>query len=414
MWMLLGLLGVVLASSMADAFLPADEAAIDEDPGQAPDTNDTGEDQGQVSGDMLDMFAEDGAFVDASLPGTGSVGASDGIPPSSAEDGSREAGDDARDDAGDDARDGAGDDAGDYGSGGDGSDALNALARDPSLLDEDAEPLNWLDGEYLSTDVPMPPPEGSEISLGDDGEQAAGGEGDDTITGGEGGDWIDGLGGEDSLIGGDGDDTILGGEGRDTLIGGSGNDSLSGGGGGGLIDGGSGNDSITGGADDDALFGGSGDDTLTGGWGDDLLVAGEGEDLLIGGAGDDTLFGYTPDDDGNDIDGADFLNGGDGDDYLVLGSGDIASGGVGADTFVLGNWVDPDAPAQITDFDANEDTLVVAYDAQGNPPEVTSSYDAEAGGLQVFVDGSLVAILPGVETLLPDAVSLMAVQGSSA
>lgn len=74
---------------------------------------------------------------------------------------------------------------------------------------------------------------------------------------------------------------------------------------------------LSGGAGGDTLIGGAGNDTLDGGDGDDLLIGGNGDDLLIGGRGHDTL------------------DGGAGNDTLVFGPGDLATGGAGADRFVV-------------------------------------------------------------------------------
>lgn len=86
----------------------------------------------------------------------------------------------------------------------------------------------------------------------------------------------------------------------------------------------------------ETLVGAAGNDTLRGGQGDDLLLGGAGNDLLEGGAGDDTLVGGL---------GHDTLRGGDGNDTLVVDAQDIATGGRGADHFVvtdslLTRWVE--------------------------------------------------------------------------
>lgn len=84
------------------------------------------------------------------------------------------------------------------------------------------------------------------------------------------------------------------------------------------------------------LDGGAGRDLLIGGAGDDRLLGGAGADVLIGGAGDDYLDGGTAAPGEVDV-----LDGGAGDDTLVLGPRAIASGGEGADTFLL---VRPEGP----------------------------------------------------------------------
>lgn len=98
---------------------------------------------------------------------------------------------------------------------------------------------------------------------------------------------------------------------------------------------------LSGGAAGDTLIGGAGNDTLDGGDGDDLLIGGDGDDLLIGGRGHDTL------------------DGGAGNDTLVFGPGDLATGGAGADRFVVAGSPPGTASAAaehpersiITDFD---------------------------------------------------------------
>ncbi|MGA0606430.1 calcium-binding protein [Phenylobacterium sp. VNQ135] len=65
------------------------------------------------------------------------------------------------------------------------------------------------------------------------------------------------------------------------------------------------------------IVGGAGDDRLTGSAADERIVGGDGNDTLIGGGGADTL------------------EGGAGQDQLQLGVGVTATGGAGADTFVI-------------------------------------------------------------------------------
>lgn len=391
MWMLLGLAGLLVASSLADIFIPS-EAASNAD---APDSDglaadDVGTEQ---AGDLL---------AEAYL-----------VAPEVADDGLADEAENETDEAISDAGLGA--------MLPDGAPDLRADDSDnpdpePPVLYSSSGHVNsssgedWLNSEFISSDIPPQDPAAYYIETGDDGDQVAGGAGNDRLTGGEGDDWLDGQGGDDHLSGGGGNDTLIGGTGKDTLSGGAGNDSLISGSGDGLLIGGAGDDVLIGGADNDALFGGTGDDTLQGGFGNDVLVAGEGNDLLNGGDGNDTLFGYTPDDTGRDIDGADYLNGGRGDDVLVLGSGDVATGGEGADTFILGTWIDPEEPAIITDFDPEHDTLSFAFNAHGEAPVLTTEYDAEAGELRVMLDGELVARMQGVESLEADAMTMMPVQ----
>ena len=110
-------------------------------------------------------------------------------------------------------------------------------------------------------------------------------------------------------------------------------------------------------AGNDDLRGGDGDDTLIGGAGDDSLSGGAGADHLMGGAGADTLDG------GGAPEGRfDFLDGGEGDDHIHLAPTTIATGGAGADTFILHDRPGPDGLlGMIFDFSAGQgDRLVNA------------------------------------------------------
>jgi serralysin len=215
-------------------------------------------------------------------------------------------------------------------------------------------------------------------------ENAIGGSGNDTIAGnsvnnslrgGAGNDALSGLAGDDSLYGDDGNDLLNGGGGADFLSGGNGNDTLYGVLGNDTLYGGNGNDSLYGSLDHDALYGEVGDDYLRGGGGNDGLLGGagndalygevgndylgggEGNDGLFGGAGNDTLYGEVGNDYLNGEEGDDWLSGGEGNDTLIGNTGndylsgdagndwimdygggyDVLNGGVGADTFVLGD-----------------------------------------------------------------------------
>jgi len=111
-----------------------------------------------------------------------------------------------------------------------------------------------------------------------------------------------------------------------------------------------GNDILIGGFQTDRLYGGTGSDRLNGAAGNDTLNGGSGNDTLIGGFGNDILLGSI----GNDL-----LSGGIGNDYLNGYGGrryeyDVLVGGLGADTFVLGNqfrsYYRSFGYARITDF----------------------------------------------------------------
>lgn len=108
----------------------------------------------------------------------------------------------------------------------------------------------------------------------------------------------------------------------------------------------------------DSLIGDSGNDTLTGGRGNDVLLGMDGNDVLSGGRGNDILNGY----------------GGSGAEY------DTLSGGLGADTFVLGGeWgvsYLENGYATITDWNPLVDTIQV----QGSASQYTLDASQNWGG----------------------------------
>lgn len=215
------------------------------------------------------------------------------------------------------------------------------------------------------------------IYTGDADDVITTGAGDDLIDGGAGNDVIDAGAGADEVHGGLGDDALTGGDGDDDLYGHVGDDSLLGG---------AGNDALVGGDGQDVLEGGDGDDSLSGDLGNDTLTGGNGADVMFGGSGDDVL-------DGRDDGSIDFLNGGAGDDYIISGMDDHLNGGTGADTFAMavnsGTFVD--------DFDIDEDTIEVAYDADGGEP-VLSFFDNDDGAV-LMADDTVVATFAGLTSL---------------
>ena len=214
-------------------------------------------------------------------------------------------------------------------NGGDGNDAITALAKNTELASS---------------------------GLNGDG-------GDDVLSGPDSNDTLSGGAGDDRLVGGKGDDVMNGGAGNDTLVWnqGDGSDVASGDAGndgsevngaptlgdvftlepvaGGIVklrrtnlglftfdaaterfqvNGLGGDDSVT--ANDGvgaatllSVDGGTGVDTVNGSDGPDLILGGEGNDVLGGGGGDDRVVGDR---------GSDTLNGGAGDDTLVWNNGD--------------------------------------------------------------------------------------------
>lgn len=118
-----------------------------------------------------------------------------------------------------------------------------------------------------------------------------------------------------------------------------------------------------------------GPQTLTGTTGNDHLVGGGGADLIQGGAGNDTLQGG-----GAGHGQFDTLDGGAGDDRIELNAQVIATGGDGADTFVVQAPAAPDHPqtllGTITDFDAAHGDRLVDFRgfrvAIVGPPSLTA------------------------------------------
>lgn len=230
------------------------------------------------------------------------------------------------------------------------------------------------------------------IDGGDGSDVAQGGMGDDTLLGGAGNDMLVGENGDDRLIGGAGADTLLGHDGDDGLYGGAGADTV--------IDGGG----------DDSLIGGGADDWLAGGYGNDSLIGDAGQDELDGGVGNDTLYGRES---VNAFPETDFLNGGDGDDRLVLGGGDYATGGDGADWFELPDLATDGEIANIADFNAGEDSLIVVFDPTMHPdPQISFETQENAIDVVVVLDGVPLAMVQGGAGMTIDDVLLTPAQAA--
>lgn len=164
------------------------------------------------------------------------------------------------------------------------------------------------------------------------------------------------------------------------------------------------NDEANAGAGDDEILGLGGDDKLSGGAGSDIVDGGDGDDVVDGGAGDDVLLG------------------GAGDDEIILSNADTATGGEGADNFVVDFRVrEGDGVAVITDFDADEgDTL----DFSGIAREVVEKGDFignDGGGVITLTDtdeGVLISInsFGGQPTSSPNGedVATVLVEGATA
>ncbi|WP_242048975.1 calcium-binding protein [Planktothrix sp. FACHB-1365] len=117
----------------------------------------------------------------------------------------------------------------------------------------------------------------------------------DVITGRDGNDMISSFLGDDFIEGQNGDDILFSGQGNDLVIGNSGIDTLFGDVGVDTVYGGPDPDLVFGNNDQDTLFADGGDDSLYGGQGNDSLIGGTGNDLLLGDRGNDTLLGISSD-----------------------------------------------------------------------------------------------------------------------
>ena len=88
--------------------------------------------------------------------------------------------------------------------------------------------------------------------------------------------------------------------------------------------------------------------------------------------------------------------GGKGDDTLVLGHGDWGTGGPGHDEFRV--MLEDGDPAEISDFDETEDSLVIDFDENevGPDPALDAYYDADLNATVVTLQSEEVVILRGV------------------
>lgn len=269
------------------------------------------------------------------------------------------------------------------------------------------------------------------------------------------------------LTGGEGDDTITGGVNDDTLSGAGGNDLITGDLGADVLFGNDGDDTIDGGGGDDTIVGGDGADSIDGGAGDDNIVGVDGADTLFGGDGNDTLTATTkdlapfgpiidpafepepeapaeiPDPVGGSLDApvpddliptpeplsptspvapteGQVLFGGAGDDVLIGDTGDTLSGGEGVDSFMVDTAYDAVlGTVLITDFDPTLETLTLNVDGleAGDPTQDGFGFEietrdlADASGLEVLVQGVVVATLSGVSE--SDELSISVVASNS-
>lgn len=247
-------------------------------------------------------------------------------------------------------------------------------------------------------------------------DRILGGFGDDLITAGDGDDLVDGESGDDVIFGNFGNDTLTGGNGLDLIQAGEGNDQ---------VFGGNGKDRLFGESGSDTLYGEKNNDVIDGGDGEDLIYGGLGNDNLFGGLGSDFLYGEVGNDAINGSNGNDLIDGGQGND-LLMGGGfsvsfpdffevDTLTGGLGKDTFILGNanqvfYDDLNVLstgefdyAVITDFNPNQDVIQLYgssefysldfYTTQLGTVEAVLIYDSG-----VTARGEIIAQLQGVTT----------------
>ena len=270
--------------------------------------------------------------------------------------------------------------------------------------DDDDMPINPDPVDPVDPIGPVDPFTGddtNETFAGTDGaDRISAGGGDDTVYGGDGRDSIftDDFGregGNDTAFGGDGNDYIRSYGGKDVLDGGFGNDTLGGDNGDDVFFGGGGNDTIEAGADNDTIFGGAGDDDIEGASGNKLVYGGDGDDRI-----DTTYPAYG---------GIRGLNtseifGGDGDDAIRFEDGSTVTGGLGADEFLLEDILSDDLVSRITDFDPDEDSLIVnltAGDGDGGGYDLVDR--ADGAGKDLYLGDDLVAeILSTKEFTLSD------------
>lgn len=289
----------------------------------------------------------------------------------------------------------------------DGDDSLTGSSGDDTIDGGDGnDTITGLDGDDLLNGGT-----GDDILRGRTGmDELFGQQGADALTGGAGDDLVSGGSENDLAFGDEGDDTLHGDDGNDELYGDQGADSLSGGTGHDLLHGGEGNDSLFGDDGDDLLYGAEGDDELQGGAGNDYLLGGFGADEMDGGAGNDTLDGTFTAGDSSfgpyDEDSADTLAGGDGDDHLFLGEGDIGIGGLGADLFEAGSYIETDSEAAtVADFDPSQDQIQISVDLQSTPEPSITVVDFDDGtGADIVVDGTVLLRVTGAQGLDPASI----------
>ncbi len=123
----------------------------------------------------------------------------------------------------------------------------------------------------------------------------------------------------------------------------------------------------------------------------------EGDEILTGGAGENQFNGFG---------GNDSVVGG-GDTAIDAGSGDVVSLDDGAGSALTGDWIID--PVELTDFDVNEDTLLLIYDdtAEDEPvlELVPSPTDPES--IVLTMNGDAVATLNHIDETSTNSIVLL-------
>ncbi len=288
--------------------------------------------------------------------------------------------------------------------------ALGSLFGLLNLSDEDATAA--IDDEDLGEDLPLLDETGIDLleqAFADDPLLAQGPVADEDdvlaifegnndfsqIEGTDGPDFIGipaGVDDADAAFGGGGDDVLMGNEFYNPMFGEDGDDVIFGGG------------------EGDYLFGEAGDDTVSGGEGGDLVIGGTGSDVLYGGAGDDNI--YDNGDGRIDAAESDVIVAGDGNDGIVIEDGiNLVSLGEGLDHVTIHTTSDDDPGAVITDFDPDEDSLLLGVHAEDfDLPEGTNSQELTFVLREVETElGTGTLVEPAVE----DEATAEALEGSS-
>lgn len=254
----------------------------------------------------------------------------------------------------------------------------------------------------------------------------------DVLSGGDGDDSLYGDGENDVLYGGDGNDSLVGGLGEDTMIGGNHHDTYT-------IDnaddviveyanqgvdtvrsslfstvldehlenmdligsarigaGNHHNNIMRGNGYNNTLRGHNGYDTLYGGYGNDSLYGGQNTDTLLGEGGNDRLRGFGPITDDVRLMEYDRLTGGIGADTFVLGDADVHEYGNYSGVFYLGNDY-----AHITDFSRTQgDKMeVVGKLSDYTLDDSMNVIGSSSLDTRVFYQGDLIAVAENVTGL---------------